>query len=230
MPPTPWLLAAAATATAGAIHLAAGPAHVSSPAWYWSGFVVVGVAQLLAAVILLTRGRPMPAVAINLAAIVVWTASNTVGLPGGVGGHDIGRADSITIGLQAAGLLAVVLPRLLPIGRLGALTLTPAVVAMFALGAVSVVDLQVHRHAHDAHTHDTRTHDIRTHDTRAHDTRTDEQTHVGETHDDLALNDPGGPRQAGLNSDGDHPNDGDDPGRAHGGDGDHDHGGNAHDH
>jgi hypothetical protein len=157
MPPTPGLPAAAATATAGAIHLVA---------------------------------------------IAVGTASNTVGLPGGMGGHGIGRADGITIGLQAAGLLAVALPRLLPTGRLGALALPPAVVAMFALGAVSVVDLQSHGHAH---------------------------THDEHTHDEHAPEDPREHRRAGVNADEDHPNDGDEAGHDHDGDTDHD-GDADHDH
>lgn len=153
------VLVAATTASAGLIHLAAGPAHTASPGWYWGGFVVVGLLQLGAATLAVTRGPLAPTLAINVIALGVWAASQTVGLPAGVGAHAIGLADGIAVTLQLASLLAWATTRQTPLAtRPQVVAVAPLVLLAFALAGVSSTDLQAHQHAHDSadrHEHDT---------------------------------------------------------------------------
>jgi hypothetical protein len=99
------MCAAIASAGAGLIHFAVMPAHWLD--WIWSGlfFALIAVFQLMWAFLAWSRPRaPMMALGIagNAAAVTLWVASRTVGLP--VGPH-AGVPESV----EAAGICVLLL-------------------------------------------------------------------------------------------------------------------------
>lgn len=103
----PIQLAAMFTAGAGAVHLAAAVPHFADSALLGSGFVAVGWAQLVAAALLFRRRQARSVrwsvVALNVAAVVTWAVSRTVGLPVGHPGPEaVGPGDVLTVALEIA--------------------------------------------------------------------------------------------------------------------------------
>lgn len=100
-------LAAAFTAGAGAVHLAAAVPHLAGSVLLGSGFVAVGSAQLAAAAFLISRRSDRSVrwsvVALNLVAVATWAVSRTVGLPVGHPGPEaVGLGDVLTVALEIA--------------------------------------------------------------------------------------------------------------------------------
>lgn len=166
------LLAALALA-AGAIHLAAAPAHVAELGdlglgFYWAALLQVGLA------IALLRG-PVPrartwlggtAIAVSLAITAAWLLSRTAGLPGAAGPEPPGLADAIATGFQLL-LVALVVARTLrldtrwvlarprtPFRSLAAagLVTTLGVVALSA--TIALADAAGHGHGSNVHATD----------------------------------------------------------------------------
>lgn len=106
-------IAAALSAAAGMIHVAAATTHFGDSPQLGYGFLAVAVLQVLLGGALLRWTPPAPVlvagVTIHLAAIVAWAASRTVGLPiGHAGPEPVGAADVSTVVLEVLviGLLA----------------------------------------------------------------------------------------------------------------------------
>jgi hypothetical protein len=174
--PAARLLLAAASAGAGAIHLAMVPSHWGESAVEGVGFAVFGWLQLLFAAIVIVRpSRALLAsgIALNVAAIATWIWSRTAGLPFGEhSGHaeSAGFVDVTCVVFEGVLLLACL--GLLARPRLGvgtarsalALTGTAAVAVLAlttaALASPSARDHAAHSHGdHEAngHDHDTET-------------------------------------------------------------------------
>lgn len=100
-------LAAALTAGAGVVHMAAAVPHFADSVLLGSGFVAAGWAQLAAAALLLRRRRDRSVrwsvVALNVVAVATWAVSRTVGLPVGHPGPEAADpGDVLTIGFEIA--------------------------------------------------------------------------------------------------------------------------------
>jgi hypothetical protein len=140
------VLLASLTAAAGVVHLVMAPIHAGSSGVEAAGFALSGWVQLALAALLLVR--PARAVlgataGINLALVVVWIVSRTVGLPVGEGGAEhVGAADLVTVALELGAVaVAVALaarPALLQ-RRSREVTALGALVPVAALLAVTLV-------------------------------------------------------------------------------------------
>lgn len=99
-------LAALLIAGAGATHLAAAVPHFSSNPLYGTLFVGAGWVQVLLAAVLLTRARvgvAWAAIGVNVAAVVSWGVSRTVGLPL-AHVEPVLLADAVTVALEVAAI------------------------------------------------------------------------------------------------------------------------------
>lgn len=110
----PHIFGAAASAGAGAIHLALAPAHWGEIAQLGMSFVVAGWGQLVAAAFVAFRPsrRSFAALAaVNAACVGSWAASRTIGLPVSLGmtvHEEIGSVDLLAAAMAGiAGLAAV---------------------------------------------------------------------------------------------------------------------------
>src|SRR5688572_1750106 len=86
---------AALLAGAGLVHVAMAPAHLTSSAADGVGFLVVGVVQLLVAILVVarpSRGTYGIAAVVSAVALGAWLVSRTVGLP--YGAHE-GVAETV---------------------------------------------------------------------------------------------------------------------------------------
>lgn len=159
------ILLAALTVGAGIIHLAVALQHAGTGAWIDPvGFALVGWVQVLLAAMLLVRkgGRStvLIAGAVNAAAVVVWAASRTVGLP--FGSHAevveaVGLLDGICAGIEVVAVLVAVsaafAPRRSGAGRVLAAVGAVAVVALVTFGLVAPGDEGVDAGAVGGHVH-----------------------------------------------------------------------------
>jgi len=101
------IVLAALSAGAGVIHLALVPSHWGTSVAEGLGFALVGWFQLIfAAWVLVRPGRPLLAagVIVNVAALVAWSVSRTLGLPfGDHAGHaeNFGFVDGVCVAFEA---------------------------------------------------------------------------------------------------------------------------------
>jgi hypothetical protein len=106
------VLIALFSGAAALIHLAAGPEHVEELGDIGLGFYSAGLFQAAFAVLWLTTPRPRTlawiGIAGNIALVVAWALSRTVGLPFLPGVEAVGVADAICVGLEI-GLVALLL-------------------------------------------------------------------------------------------------------------------------
>lgn len=108
------VLAVAATAAAGAVHLQLTAAHLGEARWLGVGFGVTGAAQILLALVAARGRRPAPQrwlaalAAVNTAALAAWAVSRTAGL-GPLPAEAVGFPDSVTAGLETVAVIAVAL-------------------------------------------------------------------------------------------------------------------------
>lgn len=167
-----WLAAIAASAGAGVIHLAHGPAHLDELGALGAGFYLAAALQLgwagVALAILaqsraksLGRGTALlapSAIAINGAILAAWVASRVVGLPVGQAPwtpEQIGTADGITAILQGLLLVGFItalrggtLPELPRVQRLATAATAIAMLLIAAGTAVAISPGEVgHGHA-----------------------------------------------------------------------------------
>ena len=106
----PHLIAAGLLAAAGGLHLVALPMHLNSSTAAGAFFAVTAAAQLLGAVLVVTRpsARTIRAVvAGNIAVLVLWAISRTTGLPTG-GELGVREPFGLLDGLAAAAEILVV--------------------------------------------------------------------------------------------------------------------------
>ena len=134
------------SAAAAIIHLAAGPEHVESLGdlglgFYWAALVqgAFAFAWLASA---RSRRLAVFGIAANLALVVAWVVSRTVGLPLVPGGPEaVGTADAVTILLEL-GLIVLLVLRLAPKDRSRSAGDRPWAIgtsALVAVGGVAVL-------------------------------------------------------------------------------------------
>lgn len=153
-------VAATATAVAGVVHVVAGPTHAAGPWWHIAGFVAVGLAQLVAASLLL-RGAPgsrVATAALHLAALTAWIWFQTLGLPGVVS-HPVGLADAVVVGLQVITLALLLAPGASrsPMSRrrwaAPAAATAVSLLLVATAGGIAVADLLDHGHHEESSQH-----------------------------------------------------------------------------
>jgi hypothetical protein len=160
-------LIALLSASAAAIHLAAGPEHVEALGdlglgFYWAALVqgVFAVAWLAS-----SRSRRLASfgIAANLALVAAWAVSRTVGLPALPGGAEpVGSADAVTVLLEV-GLVALLMLHEAPRDRRRSDHDRPRAIgtsALLAVGGVAVlataiamVDIGAGHHGEDQPIH-----------------------------------------------------------------------------
>jgi hypothetical protein len=153
----PIVVGAAASAGAGAVHVAAATGHDSDPALVWL-FAACAAAQLGWAVLVLVKPARvvlLTGLVLNAGAFCCWVLSRTVGLFGPLAGvESVGAQDLVAavFGALAAGSAAAAL--------LGVFRTRPATVPVVAMAGVLVLFLTVpamattHAHDHEhAHEH-----------------------------------------------------------------------------
>lgn len=150
------LALALASAGAGTIHVALGPAHLTQWAVLGWGFYLSGALQLLWALALVRRERWLVTGALgSLLFVGVWLVSRTTGLPLGPErwqAESVGRADLLCVALEvvvAAGALFLV--RRPAAGRSASRVTARAAVALAAVAAVVSTGAAVADPAHQAH-------------------------------------------------------------------------------
>lgn len=99
------------TAGAGAVHLAVAAPHFSGSVLLGSGFLAIGWSQIAAAVASLRRhpqrGAVFATVAVNIAALIAWVVSRTIGLPLlHAGSEGVGVVGLVTVGLEMLAVAA----------------------------------------------------------------------------------------------------------------------------
>jgi hypothetical protein len=159
---------AALLAGAGLVHVAMAPAHLTSSAADGVGFLVVGVVQLLVAVLVVarpSRGAYGIAAAVSAVALGAWLVSRTVGLP--YGAHEgvaerVAFVDGATAVLEGLALVGAGL--LLARGaapRAGGVALKVLAVGAVVLSVAAIASPSAREHGHDdaeaagGHGHDT---------------------------------------------------------------------------
>lgn len=150
--------AAAASAAAGVVHVAAAVPHFTDDPLLGAGFVVIGWLQLLAATLLFRGGRSrgllLSVLGLQVAAIGGWAVSRTVGLPvGHPGPEPVGLPDALTVVFEIAvvGLLAWRLrrpkaPR--PARSVFVAGLVASWLVVISASALAVSDLALNGHGH----------------------------------------------------------------------------------
>ena len=148
---------AALLAGAGLVHVAMAPAHLTSSAADGVGFLVVGVVQLLVAVLVVARpSRAAYGIAAGVSAVALgaWLVSRTVGLP--YGAHE-GVAESIAFvdGATAAleGLALIGAGLLLARGsapRVGGVAMKVLAVGAVVLSVAAIASPSAREHGDDA--------------------------------------------------------------------------------
>ena len=143
-------------AGAGLVHVAMAPAHLTSSAADGVGFLVVGVVQLLVAVLVVARpSRAAYGVAAGVSAVALgaWLVSRTVGLP--YGAHEgvaesVAFVDGATAVLEGLALIGAGL--LLARGsapRVGGVALKVLAVGAVALSVAAIASPSAREHGHD---------------------------------------------------------------------------------
>ena len=145
---------ALASAGAGAIHLALGPAHMAEWAVLGYGFYAAGVLQVAFGALLVRRERLLRTGLLgSLLVIGVWLVSRTTGLPVGPErwqAEAVGRADLLCIGLEAlVALGALVLVRGGSLGRSSRPRTARVLVGAAALGVLASTGAALASPAHD---------------------------------------------------------------------------------
>jgi hypothetical protein len=143
-------------AGAGLVHVAMAPAHLTSSAAEGVGFLVVGVVQLLVAVLVVARpSRAAYGIAAGVSAVALgaWLVSRTVGLP--YGAHEgvaesVAFVDGATAVLEGLALIGAGL--LLARGsapRVGGVALKVLAVGAVALSVAAIASPSAREHGHD---------------------------------------------------------------------------------
>ncbi len=168
-----WIAGAAASAGAGAIHLALGPEHVEQLGALGLGFFVAAGLQLAWAALAILRalslGRHPPSrgvgflvpsgIAINVAILVAWAVSRSIGLPAGQlpwAPESIGLSDAVASVFEGSLVVGLVAwrrgwrPTLAVKSRA-----MPLAGAALAIALISAGTVAASRPAGPAHTHGT---------------------------------------------------------------------------